>query len=507
MTRGPLPDDLWQLVMSRSPVGMTIADAAGDLVLVNDAFCRMLGRSHDDLVSTNYVTFTHPDDLADSQAQFARVADGGLDDYRLRKRYVRADGTDVWVDLSVALVRDGDGRPEYVFSQVVDVTAQHDDQLALARATARAEHERLVGDAILDTVDVGLTLLDGDGAIERMNDRYRAFLALAHPDGDLTSTDPGLTFAADGTTPLSVAGLPSVRAIAGEEFDDYRIWVGDDPLTRRAVSVSARSVRDSEGRPVARALAMVDITVLLTALHLQANFANTVSHELRTPLTSIVGHLEMVAEGEVDLPEALTKPLAVVRRNAHRLLHLVGDILDENHLRTGSVALDRQDVDIDALVAEAIESAGPAATQHCLTIEADLAGTDRCFVDAERLRRVLDNLIGNAIKYSDDGGRITVSCEQRLARGHRTVLITVADDGIGIDRDDLARIRSPFFRGQQARARHSPGLGLGLGIVDAIVRAHGGLLHIDSAPGTGTRARVEVPADPLGRPAADGVGG
>ena len=92
--------------------------------------------------------------------------------------------------------------------------------------------------------------------------------------------------------------MPTVRAVRGEEFDDYRIWVGADPGTRRALSVSARLVRDPDGAPAGAALAYKDITDLMRALRAQEDFVADVSHELRSPLTSVLGHLELLLESE-----------------------------------------------------------------------------------------------------------------------------------------------------------------------------------------------------------------
>ena len=141
-------------------------------------------------------------------------------------------------------------------------------QVQLAQALATIEDQRRFSDAILDTVDVGLVLLDADGTYRAMNRRHRAFMARGYPDGHAGRAGQlGHVYAtADGTTPLVREEMPTYRASQGEEFDDQLLWIGQDPLTNRAVSVSARAVRDEDGTFTGAALAYKDVTDFVRAL-------------------------------------------------------------------------------------------------------------------------------------------------------------------------------------------------------------------------------------------------
>ncbi|MGZ5400701.1 MAG: hypothetical protein ACXWDM_11890, partial [Nocardioides sp.] len=150
-----------------------------------------------------------------------------------------------------------------------------------------AERHRLFNAAILDTVDVGLVLLDHTGAYRSHNRRHDDFMRLAYHDGHAgLAGQLGKVFGPDAVTLLGREAMPTYRAASGEEFDDCRIWVGDDPLTRRALSVSARTVHD-DGDFAGAALAYKDVTDFMRALNVKDEFVASVSHELRTPLTSI----------------------------------------------------------------------------------------------------------------------------------------------------------------------------------------------------------------------------
>ncbi len=138
---------------------------------------------------------------------------------------------------------------------------------------------------------------------------------------------------------------------------------------------------------------------------------------------------------------------------------------------------------------EVVESAQPSATAGGIALVLTRRASVIAVVDPPRLRQVVDNLVSNAVKYTDRGGRVDVS----VRADEQSVEITVVDTGIGVAPGDLDRLFTPFFRSRQARERLAPGVGLGLGISRAIVDAHGGLLEVDSLPGRGSTFRATLP--------------
>ena len=218
----------------------------------------------------------------------------------------------------------------------------------------------------------------------------------------------------------------------------------------------------------------------MRALHAQENFVADVSHELRSPLTSVLGHLELLLESEV-LPDGLERQVAVIQRNAERLQVLVSDLLETAGQREGPMRLARSSSDLAALVRDVVETSRPAADAAAVTLSLDVPPAVPAFVDERRIRQVVDNLVANAVKYTDAGGRVDV----RLQQVDGVAELVVADTGIGIDAADLEHLFEPFFRADDARRRVSPGVGLGLGIARHIVEAHRGSLTVVSARGEG----------------------
>ena len=353
------------------------------------------------------------------------------------------------------------------------------------------ELQRRMGVAILDTVDVGLVLLDGEGRYLEMNRRHHDFMRLAFPEGHAGRAGQlGQVFHEDRERLVEREEMPTHRAAQGEEFDDQLIWVGSDPLTRRALSVSSRVVRDDAGGFAGAALAYKDVTDFMRALEVQDEFVASVSHELRTPLTSIHGFTSLVLERD-DLPGEVRHQLGIVTRNVDRLDRLVADLLQTAQVERGLVRLERERSDAAQLVRQSVEAALPAVERAGLTLTSRLPRQLFVVVDPQRFGQVVDNLLSNAVKYTPSGGRVEVELdadEERLE-------LTVRDTGIGISSSDRSHVFSRFFRAPHAAERSVQGIGLGLSITQAIVDSHGGRIDVESELGRGSTFRVRIPLE------------
>jgi len=220
-------------------------------------------------------------------------------------------------------------------------------------------------------------------------------------------------------------------------------------------------------------------------------FVGTVSHELRTPLTSIAGYLEMLADGDLgSLSPAQLKALAVIDRNTVRLRGLIEDVLVLNRIETRGLDPSFADVDVAQLVRDVVQDLQPQASGNEVSLDAsDLPASCVVEGDALQLGRALTNVLGNAVKFSRPGGRVTVSA----VAGASTVRIECRDSGIGIPAADMEQMFSRFFRASNATARAIPGTGLGLAIVKAITDAHRGELTLHSVEGEGTTVALSLP--------------
>jgi signal transduction histidine kinase len=224
----------------------------------------------------------------------------------------------------------------------------------------------------------------------------------------------------------------------------------------------------------------------------RAQFLAVVSHELRTPLTSIVSFSELLRGEAEGLSADGVRFLDIIERNADRLLRLIDDLLMLDRLEAGVLPLEYTAIDLPGLAADAVRSAAAAAAKSGVTIHLDAVPGPPLTADARRLLQVLDNLISNAVKFSSVGGLVRVTV--RNVRG--TWRIEVADAGIGIPPDDVAKLFVAFVRGSNARTAGLPGTGLGLSIVKALVDMHGGQVKVESILNHGTTFTVLLPQVP-----------
>ena len=229
-------------------------------------------------------------------------------------------------------------------------------------------------------------------------------------------------------------------------------------------------------------------------------FLATVSHELRTPLTSIVSFSELMRAETNSLTADGSQFLDIIERNAHRLLHLVGDLLLLSRLESGSIPLDLTAVSIPQLTEEAARAAAAGAAKRGVTVHFSADDGPLIQADRTRLAQVLDNLIANAVKFSRPNGLVRVDA---IWDGDGWG-IDVADTGIGIPPEEIGQLFGRFVRASNARTAGLPGTGLGLSIVKAITELHGGRVTVDSTLGSGTTFSVYLPARTAADPESPG---
>ncbi|MDD5371767.1 MAG: HAMP domain-containing sensor histidine kinase, partial [Anaerolineaceae bacterium] len=206
-------------------------------------------------------------------------------------------------------------------------------------------------------------------------------------------------------------------------------------------------------------------------------------HDLRTPLTSIRAIIEALADGLVTDEDARLRYLRTAQANVQSLSHLIDDLFEMAQVDAGGLQLNIEQGSIADLISDTLERFSAQAVRQGVTLEGSVApGIDAVHMDAQRIGRVLSNLVGNALRHTPEGGRITLSAE-RLGG---SLSVSVKDTGEGIQPGDLPRVFDRFYRGEKSRNRATGGSGLGLAIARGIIEAHGGSIGIESQVGTGT---------------------
>jgi len=349
-------------------VGIAHVAPKGRFLRVNPALCQILGRPAEDLVQMGYQDITLPDDLAFDQAQIGRLLGGELHSYRGQKRYRHADGHVVWGNLSVALVRDAAGAPDYFIAVLEDITGRKRIEQAMLAAQSA----------------------------ERANAAKTQFLS-----------------------------------------------------------------------------------------HM--------SHELRTPLNAVLGFSQLLLlDGADPLTPGQRAKLRHIEDAGAHLLAMIDDVLDLTRIESGGLALSPETVALPELAREVVAMLAGAAAQAGVAVQVVATpanGADHLHADHLRVRQVLVNLLGNAIKYNRRGGQATL---RWLADADGEVRIEVRDTGPGLTAEQRAHLFEPFNR---LGAERSPvqGTGIGLVVTQRLVQLMGGRIEVESAPGAGSCFAVVLP--------------
>jgi heavy metal sensor kinase len=230
------------------------------------------------------------------------------------------------------------------------------------------------------------------------------------------------------------------------------------------------------------------ITRLEDALDHNRRFSADVSHELRTPLTILRGELEHVIQLP-NLQAEVVDSVGSALEEIERLAKIVERLLTISRLDSGSAGIEHHPFDLAALSRMTADQMQLLASEKQISLTCKSTGSVQAIGDETRIKQVLVNLLDNAIKYTRTNGHVVVSVEAQ----DKSALLTVTDDGVGIPAESLPHVFERFYRAEKARSRGFEGFGLGLSLVEAVCRAHGGEASIESTEGRGTTVRVRLP--------------
>jgi len=271
------------------------------------------------------------------------------------------------------------------------------------------------------------------------------------------------------------------------------------PLTGRCLQIEASPAGGERENEACVVLVFHDITELRRLEKIRKDFVANVSHELRTPLTSIKGYVEALLDGAKDDPVTSTKFLDIIVKQSDRLNLIIEDLLELSKIESGRVSLKEEPLVLRSVIDRTLSMIKPIADKkrHQLLAVIDPA-LPPVAGDEERLVQVLTNLLDNAIKYTPNGGTITVAAKpvpsvEKAEQAIGSIDLSVADTGIGIPEQDRPRVFERFYRVDKARSRELGGTGLGLAIVKHIVEGHGGQVWVEANHPHGSRFVVRLP--------------
>ena len=493
--------ELFTAAFQRSATGKAVVAMDGRLLEVNRALCEMIGLSEAELLAMRQQDLAHPDEAGRTIGELQALVAGDIESYAVDRRYRRADGSYFWAELAISLVRHPDGSPKQRVVEIQDLTARRAAEAALRE---REAHYRLIIENTSDMII--MTGLDGRSTYVSPNVRFQgatveavegtSFKDQVHPE-DV----PAVTRAFTGL--LKTGGSTRVRWRARSAGEGWTWYESNATLMRDQATEAPtgfldviRNVQHQVEQEAEIAAAKAEAEAAAVA---KSQFLANMSHEIRTPLTAVLGFTNLLRE--LDLAEPASGYVSRIAGAGNGLLAIVNDILDFSKLEAGKFEIRPRPTDFAQVCEETLQLFSTQAGEKGLALRFEpRPGLPRAvMLDGDRLRQMLINLIGNAVKFTDAGGvTLTIGPGERAG----TVAIAVADTGPGLDAEAQARLFQRFEQIDGGMTRRHGGTGLGLAISRGIVEAMDGTIGVTSTPGQGATFQVELPAAPAELPEA-----
>ncbi len=360
-----------------------------------------------------------------------------------------------------------------------------------------------------DTLTEGLLVVDGDGVIVLANRSTGAMLGVE--EHALVGRSPSeFPWQSAAGVAAERATLPWEIALASHQIQrDVHLAVASTTGARFSLRANCSPILDERGRMQALVVSFQDVTELEqrgvalriakehadAANEAKSQFLANMSHEIRTPMNAILGFSEVLRRGGFGDATVARQHLDIIHSSGRHLLNLINDILDLSKVEAGKLEAERVPTAPHEVAREVVQTLAGRAAEKQLALTLDIPAPLPATIPADpaRLRQVLTNLVGNAIKFTEHGGIVvTLRLDERDASGRR-YRIDVRDSGIGIPADRLASVFEPFVQAESSTTRRFGGTGLGLTISRGFARAMGGDIDIHSVPGQGTTFSVWLP--------------
>jgi len=488
------------LIASLKDYAILTMDPRGNVTSWNQGAEQIKGYTEDEIIGRNFSCFYPKEDVEAGKpgaalAEAARLGRSEDEGWRVKK-----DGTRFWAEVVVTALQDESGQLHGFGTFTRDVTERKRIENALADSKARLQ-------AIVDTALTAIVTMDGHGVITGWNPRAEAIFGWSQdevlgnplaetiiPTQHRAAHRAGLArYLATGEGPVLGKVLElSALDRGGREFP---VELAISPATAPGGSpLFVGFVRDISARKqAADAIANLNSELKIANQH-KSEFLANMSHELRTPLNSILGFSELLLDDTSARYDASThqKFLSQINTSGRHLLALISDILDLSKVEAGRMTLKLESFSVSDVVGDVLATIEPIATKKRIAIKADVAAAGKLEADAGKFKQMLLNLASNAVKFTPEGGMVSMGA-RRLPEG---VEIAVTDTGIGIAQSDIDRLFKEFQQLDSGPGRRQEGTGLGLALTKRLARLHGGDVRVVSEVGKGSTFTISLPLRP-----------
>lgn len=358
------------------------------------------------------------------------------------------------------------------------------DELQKTLLASMSDRRRGTGPQLLDSLSEGVVTIDSDGKITYANMALAAMCGQANGEPLIGQTLAN-AFGVDEATAEKLSGEVDPAQTSFE-------WTVPSGSIERVFRGHRRPGRKSDGGAISYVWTIRDITQQKLADSMRDKFLATATHEFRTPLANIRAYAESLDMSDDLDPESRKRFYNVIQSESMRLAQLVDDLLDISKMQAGAMALDCRETDLGRLVEEISQKVEGEMREKHLEYRCELPPKyPKLMLDKGKLAAAIVNLLGNAAKYTPEGGRVTFRVDVNSNR----VEFSVTDTGIGISEEDLPRVFERFYRCNDDRVRDITGSGLGLSLTQEVARLHGGDVNVQSKLNEGSTFSISLPVD------------
>ena len=494
--------DLLKQALDAAISGVIITDNQqpdNPIIYCNKAFETITGYSRREVIGHN-CRFLQQEDRNQVARETLRNAVAKGESCVVELRNYKKDGTLFWNELYMSPIKDAEGKVCYFTGVQNDITRRKQAEEELR--TDKAKMERRIEErtrslreseeylnSIVQTVRESLLVLSPDLKVLSVNDHFMKSFKVSREETE------GRTLYDLGNGQWDIAELKNLLEQilpTNNPVIDFEVSHDFPHIGKKLMLLNAHRI-ELEGQYKDRILiAIEDITDRRAIEQRKDDFLSIASHELKTPLTTIKGYIQMISKLTAESQDAKLKG-AVEKTNAYveRLNGLISELLDVSRIQSGKIELHKAPFDFDTMVKESVEALQHANLSHKVVV----TGATNCSFtgDESHITQVMTNLLSNAIKYSPDSHEVEV----HLSRVSNFLKVAVTDHGVGIPRDEQAKIFERFYRVSSIQQRF-PGMGIGLYLCAEIIRNHGGSLWVESEVGRGSVFSFTLPLDEKG---------
>lgn len=455
---------LFEHVYNYAPIGIALVSLERKWLSVNPAVCKIFGYTQEELMMLTDEDITYPDDIENNDKLIQDVLNGVCSSFSVEKRYIHKDGYIIWTTLHVSLVRDEVRSPLYFITQIVDIT---ENKLAESKLQESVERYRSLKkynhDAII-SFDLKGNIINANIMTEQLTG-YNMKELIGGSLSILVGPNNLEKILLDSEQFAEVER--SIDRIIHKDRHAVEVLITIAPIIIKLHTVGFYLIiKDmTEQKKL-----LIDKEAAEQTNQTKSEFLAVMSHEIRTPMNGVIGMTDMLLD--TDLDDEQKEYVEIIRKSGQTLIMIINDILDFSKIESGKSELlevpfnvrEIMDDTLDVLLASAIENKVDVTANISPDIPVMIFG------DYMKLRQVLINLVGNAIKFTKNGA-VTISVEQLMQEKNKLRLqFTIQDTGIGIPKDKVIHLFDPFYQVAHFMVRKVEGTGLGLAISKKLVQ-------------------------------------